>query len=80
LQRAGELSADAVTAVLRDLESAPVALHRLADLLAGAKRTRDRLRLVGAPYVELSENIRARLPTTDAGLARASAMAELLSA
>jgi predicted nucleic acid-binding protein len=80
LHRAGELSADAVTAALGELESAPIARHPLADSLAGAWRARDRLRLVDALYVELSEKIRARLLTTDARLARASAMVEFVCA
>ena len=80
LHRAGELSADAVTAALGELECAPIARHPLADLIAGAWRARDRLRLVDALYVELSEKMRARLLTTDARLARASATVELVSA
>ena len=52
----------------------------LADLLAGAWRARDRLRLVDALYVELSEKIRAGLLTTDARLARATPMVELVTA
>lgn len=79
LHRAGELSADAVTTALRELESAPIARHPLADLVAGAWRGRDRFRLVDALYVELSEKIRAGLLTTDGRLARAAPQVELAS-
>lgn len=79
LHRAGELSADAVTAAVGELESAPIARHSLADLLAGAWRARDRFRLVDALYVELSEKIGAGLLTTDARLARATPMVELVT-
>ena len=80
LHRAGELSADAVTTALGELASAPVARHHLAELVAGAWRARERLRLVEALYVELSEKIGAGLLTTDARLARATPMVELVSA
>lgn len=79
LHRAGELSADAVTTALGELESAPITRHSLADLLSGAWRGRDRFRLVDALYVELSEKIRAGLLTTDARLARAAPRVELVS-
>jgi predicted nucleic acid-binding protein len=79
LHRAGELAADAVTAALGELETAPIARHPLADLLAGAWRVRDRFRLVDALYVELSERISADLLTTDVRLAQAAPMAELVS-
>lgn len=80
LHRAGELPAGAVTSALGELESAPITRHPLADLLAGAWRARDRLRLVDALCVELSEKIRAGLLTTDARLARATPMVELVTA
>jgi predicted nucleic acid-binding protein len=79
LHRAGELPADAVTAALIELESAPIVRHPLADLLMGAWRARDRLRLVDALYLELSTKLHAVLLTTDARLARSSATAELVA-
>jgi predicted nucleic acid-binding protein len=79
LHRAGELSADAVTTALGELESAPITRHPLADLVIGAWRGRDRFHLVDALYVELSEKIRAGLLTTDARLAREARRVELVS-
>lgn len=79
LHRAGELSADAVTTALGELESAPIARHPLADLIAGAWQARDRFRLMDALYVELAEKIRAGLLTTDARLARTAPRVELVS-
>ena len=79
LHRAGELPADAVGAALRELQSAPIVRHHLADLLDGAWQARDRLRLVDALYLELSTKLRASLLTTDGRLARASATVELVA-
>jgi len=79
LHRAGELPADAVAAALRELQSAPIVRHHLADLLDGAWQARDRLRLVDALYLELSTKLRASLLTTDVRLGRASATVELVA-
>ena len=79
LHRAGELPAEAVAAALSELESAPIVRHPLADLLIGAWQARDRLRLVDALYLELTEKLHAVLLTTDARLARTSAPAELVA-
>ena len=79
LHRAGELPADAVEAALRELGSAPIVRHHLADLLVAAWQARDRLRLVDALYVELSRKLGASVLSTDARLARASGRAELVT-
>jgi predicted nucleic acid-binding protein len=76
---AGHLPAEPVAVALNELEAAPIARHHLAGLLIGAWQTRDRLRLVDAPYHELSAQLRTTLLTTDARLARASETAELVA-
>jgi predicted nucleic acid-binding protein len=58
----------------------PVVRHPLPDLLAGAWARRQRLRVVDALYVELADRLGLRILTTDAGLARASRLAELVTA
>jgi predicted nucleic acid-binding protein len=47
--------------------------------LTAAWQMRDRLRLVDALYVALSEQLGTRLLTTDARLARGSRLAELVA-
>lgn len=79
LHRAGELPAEAVTGALRELASAPIVRHHLADLLDGAWQSRERLRLVDALYLELGAKLDASLLTTDTRLARASETAELVT-
>jgi predicted nucleic acid-binding protein len=79
LHRAGELTAAAVSAALRELTSAPIARHHLPGLLAGAWAARDRLRLADALYLELCQVLGVALLTTDARLARSSPAAELVS-
>ena len=78
LHRAGMLPADAVTARVEQVAAAPIQRHELAPLLVGAWGLRDRLRLVDALYVELASRLRAPLVTTDAGLAAAASVAELV--
>lgn len=78
LHRAGELSANAVSSALTELRAAPIARHHVADLLAGAWDTRDRLRLVDALYIELCSKLGTQLLTTDARLARESPIAKLV--
>ena len=80
LHRAGDLTDAHVSNALGELAVAPITRHHLARLLAGAWAARDRLRLVDALYVELSNALAARLLTTDARLARAHAAAELVTA
>jgi predicted nucleic acid-binding protein len=78
LHRAGDLAASAVARALTELRSAPVARHDLADLLAGAWDARDRLRLVDALYVVLASRLGVPLVTTDARIAHASEIAQLI--
>jgi predicted nucleic acid-binding protein len=80
LHRAGDLSDTLVSNALGELAAAPIRRHHLAQLLAGAWAARDRLRIVDALYVELSNALAARLLTTDARLARAHDDAELVTA
>lgn len=79
LHRAGDLDPGSVSTSLDQLAVAPIARHRLAGLLAGAWAARDRLRLVDALYVELSNTLAAVLVTTDERLARAHDAAELIA-
>ncbi len=79
LHRAGDLSAEAVSARLRELASAPIARHELAGLLADAWRARDRFRLVDGLYIALCEQLGTGLLTTDARLAGESGLAELVT-
>jgi predicted nucleic acid-binding protein len=79
LHRAGDVLAGAVTTGLTELSTAPIARHPLPGLLTAAWQMRDRLRLVDALYVALSEQLGTRLLTTDARLARGSGFAELVA-
>lgn len=80
LHRAGDLTDALVSHALGELAVAPITRHHLARLLAGAWAARDRLRLVDALYIELSNALAARLLTADARLARSHATAELVTA
>jgi len=80
LHRAGDITATTVTAGLTELASAPITRHPLPKLLTAAWQLRDRLRLVDALYITLSEHLGVRLLTTDARLARSSELAELVAA
>ena len=79
LCRAGDLEAATVTTALTDLAAAPIARHPLPALLNAAWQIRDQLRLVDALYAVLSEQLGARLLTTDARLARGLEFAELVT-
>ena len=78
LHRAGQLDDDQVSERLDALTTATIERHSLPHLLAGAWTRRHTLRLVDALYVELSEQLGATLLTTDAGLAAATSLAELV--
>lgn len=65
LHRAGELDADEVETMLAQVATAPIERHPLASLLSGAWSRRDRLRLVDAVYVELADQLKVPLVTTD---------------
>lgn len=77
LHRAGEVTARQVASRLGLLSQAPIERHELTSLLAGAWRRRDRVGLVDALYVELSELLGASLITTDARLALAVGIAPI---
>lgn len=80
LQRDGQLTVRQVTTRLQHLAAAPLQRHFLAPLLNGAWKIRHNLRLVDALYVELADRLEAPVVTTDARLAAASPVAELLPA
>lgn len=79
LQRAGELTVRQVTTRLQRVSTAPLHRHLLAPLLGAAWKLRHNLRLVDALYVELANQLDAPIVTTDAGLAAAAAVAELIT-
>ncbi len=79
LHRAGRLPASTVAVRLEAMAAAPIARHPVADILAGAWRRRDRLRLADALYVELAHRLGTPLLTTDAALARVVPLAELVT-
>lgn len=79
LQRAGELGADEVEAMLTRLATAPIQRHPVSDLLIGAWSRRQGLRLADALYVELAASRALPLITTD-GRLRSVADVEILVA
>lgn len=79
LHLAGELPDETVEAALRELRSAPIVRHHLADLLDAAWQARDRLRLDYALYVGLGNKLGAPVLSTDVRLARASTTTELVT-
>jgi predicted nucleic acid-binding protein len=78
LHRAGALTDDHVVRQLEVVTAAPIVRHPLPDLVIGAWRRRDQLRLVDALYVELASRLGAPLVTTDAALAGAIDLAEVV--
>jgi len=78
LQRDGQLTVRQVATRLQRVSAAPLQRHLLAPLLNGAWKLRHNLRLVDALYVELGNRLEAPVVTTDARLAAASPVAELL--
>ena len=79
LNRAGEITADAVHSMLEHVSSAPIIRRPLAGLLVGAWGRRGSLRLADALYVELASSLGVTMITTDARL-EAVALAEVISA
>lgn len=79
LQRNGDMTVRQVSTRIQRVAAAPVERHLVNLLLEGAWKRRHNLRLVDALYVELAERLDATIVTTDAGLASASAAAELIS-
>lgn len=80
LHRGGKLTASVVAEQLAVMASAPIARHLLADLLDGAWKRRNTLRLTDALYVELAATLSVPLVTTDARLGRAVSIAEVVIA
>ena len=78
LARAGTLSGDQAKAALDRFRSAPITRHELPDLVPGAWARTDRLRVADALYVELAASLRVRVLSTDARLARASGLVDLV--
>ncbi|WP_028924456.1 type II toxin-antitoxin system VapC family toxin [Pseudonocardia acaciae] len=70
LHRAGALSAPDVSTGVSRLVDLPITRHGLVDLLGGAWKRRDQLRLADALYVELAAQLNVPLLTTDLRLAR----------
>lgn len=79
LQRAGRLSVDEVTGWLTQVAASPIRRHQLASLLDGAWKLRYAIWLLDGLYVALATRLEAPLITTDAALAKASPVAELVS-
>jgi predicted nucleic acid-binding protein len=78
LHRAGHLSDRQAATRLDRLVEAPVQRHAVQALVLGAWGLRHNLRLVDALYVELANQLEAPLVTTDAALAAATSVAELV--
>lgn len=79
LCRAGSLNEADVSAALERVAALPVTRHLVSDVSAGAWERRGDLRLVDALYVELADQLHTRVIITDATLARATDLAELVS-
>ena len=78
LSRAGRLTDDQAKAALDRFRDAPITRHELPELVAGAWGRIDRLRVADALYVELADSLGTRVFTSDARMARASELAELV--
>jgi len=78
LHRAGDLTEQEVHERVGLIAEAPIRRHLLAPLLQGAWRRHHNVRIVDALYIELATQIDAKIITTDAGMASASTLAELL--
>jgi predicted nucleic acid-binding protein len=79
LHRGGLVTADEVTRRLDVVANAPIERHPVADLVRGAWKRRNRVRLADALYVELATTLGIRLVTTDARLGRAARVAEVIA-
>ena len=79
IHRAGELSAREAGDRLDEAMDIPLRRELLDDLVAGAWRRRDRLRLADALYVEVASRHDVPLLTTDTRLGRAVAIAEVIT-
>ena len=74
LHRVGDLEAEDVESMLRDLVAAPIQRHDVSDLLVGTWSRRHQLRLVDALYVQLAIVRDLQLVTTDRRLHSAPAV------
>jgi predicted nucleic acid-binding protein len=79
LSRGGVLTGEQADQALTRFGTAPIRRHQLPDLVAGAWARTDRLRVADALYVELAATLGTRVLTTDARLARATKLAELIA-
>jgi len=79
MRRAGELSARQAGDRLDEAMDIPLRRELLDDLVGGAWRRRDRLRLADALYVELASRHDLALLTTDARLGRSARIAEVIT-
>jgi predicted nucleic acid-binding protein len=79
MHRAGEISAKTAEERLRQAVAIPVRRELLGELVAGAWTRRGDVRLADALYVELAARLAAPLLTTDARLARAVPLAEVVT-
>jgi predicted nucleic acid-binding protein len=79
ISRAGRVSEVRVAEALGDLATAPIQRHPLPPLVAGAWARRHNISLRDALYVELASQLGATVVTTDARLAAATSLAELIS-
>lgn len=77
LERAGALDEPAADQALERFRSAPLERHLLDPLVSGAWRRRRGVRVSDAFYLELAEQLGTTVLTSDARLARASALATL---
>lgn len=77
LCRAGQLTDQDAAELVGTLRRAPFSRHLLQNLIDGAWSRRNTHRLVDALYVELAEQLRAPLITTDSRLASSYQQAEL---
>ncbi len=78
LVRAGKLSARQGTDRVRRLQGVPAERHALPPLLLQAWQMRQNLRLVDALYVALAQQLDVSVLTTDARLASATPVAQLM--
>ncbi len=76
LNRAGHLSAVAVSSLLPRVANARIHRHPVSQLLVGAWDRREELSLADALYVELAERLDVPIISTDDRLVAASARAE----
>lgn len=79
LRRAEQLADDDVSEFLGTVRRAPFSRHLLQNIAEGAWSRRNAHRLVDALYVELAEQLRAPLITTDSRLANSYPKAVLPS-